>query len=265
MTIVRHPKNRDHPPRLGTYLVAALSICIGACEQQPEAPPEPASRHVTIFAQDDVESIIRAAEAVSRESNDPIFVDLRTGASQSLAWSIEAGDIPDLYIPSSVEMAEELIPRPAMIEPWLINQLVIVARSDETDEVLLSDRALERSTGPVAIGGDGTPLGDFARLALRYAELWALVESRTTQRVSAVRIAEALRDGEVDLAILFASDVADVGGGLTVVGQLELPEAARIIFTRASFTDIGAEFSTLLADDRVLEAARTAGFTPARP
>ena len=206
--------------------------------------------------------MIRAAEGAARNQQLGWKIDLQTGGAQTLAWRIESGDIPDLYIASSIEMAQELIPKPARIDPWLRNPLVVIARADDPDPVLRSDRALERSNGPVAVGGAGTQLGEFARLAMRYAEIWPLVERRTTQRTDAANMIEALQTGEVDLAIVFSSDAVQGGPDLLITQRLELPEGVQIVYTRASFSELGTQFAQLLLSPESIEQARESGYLP---
>ena len=243
--------------------IAALALGLPGCDRQSPTANQTAAQHIMIFAPLEMEPIIRAAEAVARKNQEDWRIDLHTGGAQSLAWRIGSGESPDLYISSTVAMAEDLLPKPIRIDPWLNDPLVVIARTDDPNPILRSERALERSTGPVAVGGVGTPLGDYTRLALRYTELWLLVERRTTQRITPDHMIKALRRGEVDLAIVFASDAARGGPDLFITQRLDLPEVARIVYTRASFTDLGIAFADLLGSPESIERARDAGYTPA--
>jgi len=258
---------RRRPPSSGGWLAIALGIAGVAgmlCGCKPEAtlPEQPPKQIITVFAPEEMEPFIRAAEGAARTQELGWAIDLQTGGAQSLAWTIETGDVPDLYISSTIEMAEELIPRPTRIVPWLHDRLVVATLKDNPDPILHSPRALERSDGRVAVGGDGTQQGEFARLAMRYAEIWPLVERRTTQRTTADHMIESLRAGEVEAAILFASDAAKAGDDLDTPQVLELPEAVRIIYCKASFSDLGAQFADFLDNPASAEQAALAGYVP---
>jgi ABC-type molybdate transport system substrate-binding protein len=242
-----------------------LALMLTGCKQQAPSATRAPVRDITIFAPREMEPIIRAAEAVSRTQEMGWRVDLQTGGSQTLAWTIDDGEQPDLYIASNIRMAEELTAKPLLIAPWLQNQLVVIARANDPNPILHSERALERSTGPVAVGGDGTQLGNFARLALRYAEIWPLVERRTTQRSTPGFMIKSLRDGEVDHAILFASDIAELEDDLQIIQVLALPERAQIVYTQVIFTDSGNAFAELLSAPESIEQAKEAGYTPVIP
>ena len=259
VTILRH-----HAPRTLARLcpVIALTLCLIGCKRQNPNTGQIPLQHITVYAPQEMEPIIRAAEAVARNQERGWRIDLQTGGAQTLAWNIDAGDQPDLYIASTINMAETLAASPMRIEPWLYDQLVVVVRADDPDPILQGPRALERSTGLIAVGGTGTQLGDYARLAMRYAEIWPLVERRTSQRTNPEHMIEALRNGEVDLAILFASDAALGGSDVSISERLDLPEKAKVIYTRAIFSNPGAEFANLLQSPAALDQARKAGYTP---
>jgi ABC-type molybdate transport system substrate-binding protein len=243
-------------------MVSTLSLNCSGCKQKSPSVAQIPTQYITIFAPQEMEPIIRAAEAVARTQEKGWRIELVSTGAQTLAWNIESGDLPDLYIASTIEMAEDLIPRPRSTTPWLNDHLVVITRADDPNPILSGERALERTTGPIAIGGSGTQLGDYARLAMRYAEIWPLVERRTTQHSSPAFIISSLRDGEVDHAILFASDVVTPGHDLLTVQRLDLPERARIIYTQAIFSDLGAEFADLLMMPEPIDQAIEAGFDP---
>jgi len=243
-----------------------LCLLLPGCKpkQSNTAPQAPINR-VTIFAPVLLEPIIRSAEAASRETDIQWRVNLRTGGAQSLAWTIEDGDIPDLYISSSVAMAENLIPQPTSIQPWLQNRLVVVTLASTPNPILKSDRALERSTGPVGVGLNGSLQGDYARLALRYSDIWELVDRRTTPRHSIDSLFDALRSGEVELAIVFATDAKAAGPEFVISQQLELPERVGIVYTKAAFSEMGAGFAEFLDLPEPLRKAVEAGYLPSNP
>jgi ABC-type molybdate transport system substrate-binding protein len=258
----------EHPARWirrRSALLAALPLVLLtiACDRQPPRATLPPTQIVTIFAPTEMEPIIRVAEAAARDQQLGWQIDLQTGGAQTFAWRIEGGELPDLFIASSIEMAEELIPMPTRIEPWLDDPLVVISRADDPDPILAGERALERSTGPVAIGGGQTQLGILARVAMRYAEIWPLVERRTTHRTDAPAMIEALLNNEVDLAVLYASDAAIAGPGIRISEQLELPEGVRTVYTLAPYSDLGSRFAELLLLPKPIEQATTAGYLPA--
>lgn len=255
------------PRHPGSRIVAGLCIALAAtlappgCQKSaPQAQPAP-KRFITVFAAAELEPVLRAVEGVARERDLDWQLNLQLGGAQSLAWSIEAGEIPDLYIASTVEMATDLIPMPISVTPWLEDSMVVISRKDDPDPILRSDRALERSTGPVGVCGHGAPLGEFTRLALRLAEIWPLVERRTTQRTDAAALIDALMAGEIDLAIVFASDVASSEAPVRINQRFELPEAVGIVYTFAPYTDDGYKVIRLLTEPGPMASAIEAGFT----
>jgi len=250
----------------GLCLAIALWLCLPGCNRQSptagQSSPQQRPEQILIFTSPEMEPIIRAAEQVAQRQDRNWQIDLQIGGARTLAWTIEDGEVPDLYIASTIAIAKELLPKPIAITPWLRDQMVVLARADDPDPILHSKRALERSTGAIAVGDDGTHLGDYARLAMRYAEIWILVEPRTTHRPTRERILTALRQGDADLAVVFASDAAHAGPGFSISQTLELPERARIVYTRAAYTDLGAEFADLLDSPEAMELAQQNGLIP---
>lgn len=258
----RTPRRRQLASALAAALVPVFLTALTACNNEQPGQDGPRSQIITIYAPDSMEPFIRAAEGVARKRELAWTIDLQTGGAQSLAWIIESGDVPDLYIASTEVMAEELIPRPMRITPWLHDRLVVVTLASNTDPALQSPRSLERSEGRIAVGGEGTQLGELARLAMRYAEIWPLVERRTTQRTNAHHILESVRTGEVESGVIFASEAAAGGPEFATPQILEIPDSVRTIYTKAIYSELGAEFADLLNNATTTEEARAAGFIP---
>ena len=148
--------------------------------------------------------------------NHDVLVHVNRGASNMLAMQIQQGANVDLFLSASDKLSQELQQQGyvATSEPLLTNQLVLVAASQDHRILLQPADLLHDDFRRLAIAGENVPAGIYASQALsRLGLLDALASQHKLVRGNDVRsVLGYLTRGEVELAIVYRSDVAMVPG-----------------------------------------------------
>lgn len=170
------------------------------------------SRVVTLAASSVAIAMEQAGERFERESPGASVV-IAGGPSNALASQLLNGAPGDVFVSANPKWAT-MIEQSGLAKrsiAWLSNRLVIVVPSDGETTVRSIEDLRDSSIRRIALAGDGVPLGEYARQALRRAGVWDQLESSgkivqgTTARVT---LAYAER-GEVDAAIVYRSDATN--------------------------------------------------------
>ena len=202
--------------------VAAVAAVIAA------GPRATAREPVTVFAAASLtDAVERIAELYEAETGEA--VRLSFAASSTLARQITAGAPAQIYLSANERwmdhVAEAGLLEPATRVSALGNRLVLIAPADgELDFVTvdaeLDLRALVDDGARIAMADpDHTPVGLYAKEALRTLGLWAEAAPRLA-RTAEVRAAVALvASGEAPLGVVYATDAA-VTPAVEVVGRI---------------------------------------------
>jgi molybdate transport system permease protein len=143
-------------------------------------------------------------------------VTVATASSGKLAAQIEAADVADVFVSADAASMERLVSAGrvdrASVRAIAGNRLVVIVPGDgnATPQTLgeLSDPRVRR----IAIGDPATvPAGAYAMQALRSAGLEASLRQRLVLAASARQVLDYATRGEVDAAIVYASDAAAAG------------------------------------------------------
>jgi molybdate transport system substrate-binding protein len=146
------------------------------------------------------------------------------GSSGQLASQIEHGAPVDLFVSASPVETERLaIGAHIDLKTRTVlagNRLVVVVRSGEELPADLAGLAAARF-GRIAIGNPRTvPVGRYARQALVAAGIADAVEPRLVFAENARHLLELVLRGEVDAAVIYATDAAPSGDALGPVREI---------------------------------------------
>lgn len=130
----------------------------------------------------------------------PQGAELSFGASSRLARQIQEGATPDIFISASPEWLDR-IPKVHSRRTLAMNRLVI-ARAKGVP----APRSAEDFGQSIAIAGPFVPAGHYARQALKHRGLLKDIETHLVNMQNARATARAIRNADVDSAIIYATD-----------------------------------------------------------
>lgn len=224
-------------------------------EKAPEAEKHEAVE-LQVFAANSLTKALAEVQDLYVEEHDWVtFADTQFLASGELVESLNGGAYADLLITASkgtMDSAEEgkLVDAGSRFDMFG-NDLVIVAKEGSgLSEVTLQDIADGKYT--VAVGDDAVPAGNYAAQALSTVGAYADPSGATGSEITGkegeyVGITPALESsvgnvckkaeaGEVDVAIVYSSDVYRFGG-VEIVGEIPADTHKKIIYPAAICTD----------------------------
>ncbi len=194
--------------RIVLVAAAALALAPAAgglrAEEQPTAP--------LVFVPSSLTDVVgAAADLFAKEGLGPRPA-LSVGSTADLARQVLKGAPCDLFLSADAEWMDELEKQGA-IEPGtrvaLAGNRLACVTHPSVDPPPLGPRDLaEGRFGKIAVAGESVPAGRYARAALAHARTLDAVKPHLVNAPS-VRAALALAEkGEVDAAIVYASDAA---------------------------------------------------------
>jgi molybdate transport system substrate-binding protein len=214
------------------------------------------SQDLVVFA---AASLAEVAPAVDPEASVVL------GGSNDLAAQLRDGADADVFLSASAKPLAELREAGLVEAPFVFasNQLVLIV-STEIPAGKIEDLAdLARDDVTLVLGGEGVPIGDYARQMLADAELGDAVNVVSLEEdVKGVLGKVAL--GEADAGIVYATDARAAGGDVRPVAiPNELQPDVRYFATLVSPpSEAGRAYLDRLLGPEGEEALRAAGFLP---
>lgn len=192
-----------------TFLVAVFA-CLTAHTVNALEPPVP----FTVFAASSLTNVLEESIVAYHEEYTTGLVTLSVAGTGTLARQVEAGAPVDVFISADREWIDYLSDK-GHIEGRTAthvatNRLVLITRPDTRLSGTLDERLLQLSeSGRIAIGDpEAVPAGRYARSALQSLQIWTKLQGALVPTAN-VRVALALvLRGEVDGAIVYATDAA---------------------------------------------------------
>ncbi|HWN22119.1 MAG TPA: molybdate ABC transporter substrate-binding protein [Gaiellaceae bacterium] len=186
--------------------------------------------------------------------------------SDELAAQIRDGAPADVFLSASGAPMEELRSAGLVDAPVVFasNRLVVVVpEGNPAGLEKLGD--LARPGIKLILGGEGVPIGDYAREALAAAGLEAALENVVSLEQDVKGVLGKVALGEADAGIVYTTDVRAAAED---VRELAIPDDVQpdvryyAAVVAAGDTDRAAEFVERLAGDEGGRALRAAGFLP---
>ena len=155
------------------------------------------------------------------------FEELGNGArfnfagSDELATQLREGARADVYAAASPRYARELHAEGIVDEPvvFATNRLVVIVPNDNPARIgRLAD--LARSGVRVVLGGEGVPIGDYAREVLRNADLDVVLDRVVSEEEDVKGVVGKVALGEVDAGLVYKTDARAASGDVRQI-QIE--------------------------------------------
>lgn len=230
-------------------------------EPQSEEPAASADAvELQIFAANSLSEAMEEVQALYTEENPNVtFADTQYEASGTLNEMLSAGSYADILITASKGTMDTAVEEGYVDDgtrfDMFTNDLVIVAgENSDIDEVTLDDLATGQYT--LAVGDANVPAGNYAKQALSTVGCWVDAEGATgadsagtdgtfdgtplaglvTEGSSVGNVCSYANTGDVDLAMVYTSDVYRFGG-VKIVGTVPADTHKAIVYPAAVCAD----------------------------
>lgn len=235
-------------------LVGALGMagCSGTEDKAADDAVQQDPVELQIFAANSLSKAMEDIQALYTEQNPNVtFADTQYKASGELNEMLGGGAYADLLISASKGSMDTAVEKGYVDESTRINMfkndLVIVAKEDSSIEnVTLQDIADGKYT--VAVGDESVPAGNYACQALSTVGAYADPSGATgaditgkggefvgitpVLQTSVGNVCKQAESGDVDVAIVYTSDVYRFGG-VKVVGEIPADTHKNIVYPGA--------------------------------
>lgn len=256
-----HPATPTRRRLAAALVCAAVLVQLPACGRAQSQPNDGgAGRIVQVLAAASLEDLLTGLAPVYERENPGVHLQLSFAGTQTLARQIDAGAQVDLFIAADPKALIDITIAPKSRRDWMDNRLVMVAPADSKltfDQILHAD-------GPVAIGMESSPIGDYTRLALRKLDVWDTLRPRAVQLTHVRAVLEQVAGGSAVAGIVYSTDAATMPDRLRVVRDLPLPDGVEVVYALGEYSQPGQQFAQwLVTSDAAKRAASQAGFSAA--
>lgn len=235
-------------------LVGALGMagCSGTEDKAADDAAQQDPVELQVFAANSLSKAMEDIQALYTEQNPNVtFADTQYKASGELNEMLGGGAYADLLISASKGSMDTAVEKGYVDESTRINMfkndLVIVAKEDSSIEnVTLQDIADGKYT--VAVGDESVPAGNYACQALSTVGAYADPSGATgaditgkggefvgitpVLQTSVGNVCKQAENGDVDVAIVYTSDVYRFGG-VKIVGEIPADTHKNIVYPGA--------------------------------
>ena len=214
------------------------------------------AQSLTVFA---AASLKQPLDKIGREYSAAMNLDLRISyaASSVLARQIEFGAPADVFVSANLDWMKHLQIKNILAEPAqnvALNSLVIAALSGATPpnnlSLVATDLISRLGSGRLGVPlMDAVPLGLYTKQALTELHLIEPLSTYIVQQDNARSTLMSLLRGEIELAVLYASDVAANPG---IISEVAIPSRLHdtVTYTVAPITLTGGNFAHYLTSPK---------------
>lgn len=235
----------------------AVLLCTLIVSPRTAAAGEP--RTIIVSAAASLTNVMQSLGKDFEKQRAGVRVTFNFGSTGDLIAQMSQGAPVDLFVSASVKHMDQAQDKGLIVTQsrkiFAGNTLVLAKPAGGTIPLNglrdLTSAQVER----IGIGKPETvPAGHYAKEALLAAGLWNQVEGRLILGSSARQVLDYLRRGEVDAALIYATDAKVAKGQVVVVTELA---DSRIVYPVALAQTVGdREAATLFLDYLSTEAAR---------
>jgi molybdate transport system substrate-binding protein len=241
-----------------------IGVAVAACLRA--AGHAAADEKVIIFAAASTRAVV---EEVGKEFHDETGVEVEVvpGPSSGLARQIVEGAQAHLFLSADKKNADYLEQEKLVAErrDLLTNRLVVVVPADSSVRIEsladLKASAVER----IAIGEQRVPAGEYARQALRAADLLEALEPKFIGAVDVKAVVQFVSRGEADVGFVYSTDAQAAAETIRVALEVDPAQHEPIVYPlvlvkQESISAAARKFYEYLASDAAAEAFQRAGF-----
>jgi molybdate transport system regulatory protein len=134
------------------------------------------------------------------------------GASDELAALIRTGTRADLFLTADPRLLDRFRPRPTQHVALATNALALIAPAASSLAAGRPISLLRRTGLRVALAVPECPLGAYTARYLSAAKLASIAATRTVRAENSRSVVAAVRSGQADVGIVYASDAARADG-----------------------------------------------------
>lgn len=243
-----------------TSFIWIMLMLFGLCAMAPQAMAAEASAAVIVSAAASTTNVMQALGQDFENRYPGVPLTFNFGASGNLLVQIAQGAPVDIFITASVKDMDQAQEK-GLIDmqsrrTFAENTLVLAKPIHSTIPLSglgdLSSAQVER----IGIGKpESVPAGRYGKEALRAAGLWEAVQGKLIFGSSVRQVLDYLRRGEVDAAMIYATDARIAKEQVTVVANLEVRD--RILYPAALVrASLNGKQARLFLDYLATEAAR---------
>ena len=231
-------------------VVVAAAVLIAGCGDSDDGPLE-------VFAASSLRDVAPKVDRAPRYT---------FAGSDELAAQIRDGAPADVFLSASGTPVQELRAAGLVEAPFVFasNRLVVVVPA-ANPAGLNAFAELARPGLKLVLGGEGVPIGDYAREALAAAGLEAALENVVSLEQDVKGVLGKVALGEADAGIVYATDVraaADDVRELAIPDEVQPDVRYYAAVVSAGDVERAAEFVRRLAREEGAGALRAAAFLP---
>jgi molybdate transport system substrate-binding protein len=247
--------------------LAVAAIVLAACGSS-DASASGETTELRVFAASSLTAAFSQLGEDFEQAHDDVRVSFTFGSSTDLAQRIAGGDGADVFAAANEAAMDTVASAPGIGRrtDFAANHLVIVTPLDNPANVV----SLDSLTAPmaIAIGAEGTPIGDYTRQVLGAEGIeHAVMTNVVSNEPDDASIVAKVESGDVDAGIVYTSDVPITAGRLHAV---EIPARANLtavypigVVTGARSADAAAAFVDFVLGDHGQVVLDSHGFEPA--
>tara|TARA_Y100001960_G_C14731321_1_gene857729 strand:+ start:919 stop:1737 length:819 start_codon:yes stop_codon:yes gene_type:complete len=223
---------------------------------------------LVIFSAISLEHVMR--EVISSfESEEGIEISINYGGSQRLARQIGAGANADIFLSAG------MLPRDFLNEIGVVkktsvfasNRIVFVSSGDFPYEIKNTQDILNIPLQRIAIGNPNfAPVGVYAKDMFEYYNIWEFYKDKIIYANNAADALRYVKSGNVDLAIVYDTDVKIIGNDkIRVFDIIDERSHRPIVYTAVEIADANKsaaarDFITFLLGNYSKEVLKRKGF-----
>jgi molybdate transport system substrate-binding protein len=245
---------------------AIALIALAACGS-PDANATGEMTELRVFAASSLTAAFSQLGDDFEDAHPDVRVSFTFGSSTDLAERIADGDEADVFAAASGAAMDTVASAPGVERraDFATNHLAIVTPLDNPAGVA----SLDSLTAPmaIAIGAEGTPIGDYTRQVLAAEGIeHAVMTNVVANEPDDASIVASVESGDVDAGIVYTSDIPITAGRLHVV---EIPRRMNItavypigVVAGSPSAELAAAFVDLVVGDHGQVVLDSHGFEP---
>jgi molybdate transport system substrate-binding protein len=231
-------------------IVAALATgCVRETGSTPgSATPSADPRELTVFAAASLTGAFREIVDDFELAHEEVEVSLQTGPSDTLAAQIQSEATADVFASASQPWMNAVSISPGVLsrEDFVRNELVVVMPPDNPAEIETFED-LAKPGIQLVLAAEGVPAGDYAREALRNADIEeAALANVVSNEEDVSAVVARVADGEADAGIAYVSDVSVAADN--ELAHVEIPDDVNVVATYPIASVVGTQEPELAAD-----------------
>ncbi|MGB0715000.1 MAG: molybdate ABC transporter substrate-binding protein [Phycisphaerae bacterium] len=199
--------------KLRLWHTLAIFLVVMGCEPATSTRNAVSSHVVLMAASSTADVMAYLADAYQAQTG--VKIVLTSAGTQTLARQIMSGAPADIFVCANRAWQDELKEHGHVrkMKPLLRNRLVLAVPDDDRTVVQSIESLVSDRPRLVALASEYAPLGQYAEQSLRTMQLYErlLKGTRIVRGRDAAGTRKLVESGEVDAAILYASDMRDHG------------------------------------------------------